>query len=84
MLKRGSKDVISDSEISRVAATHPKVDILILLSQSDYDPYRLVNDFRRCTGVRNQLQYFIVYLLKASKGERRDAFQAGIIPAPQT
>ena len=38
-----------------------------------------MTNFRRCTGVRNQLQYFIVYLLKASKGERRDA---GIIPAP--
>jgi len=42
-----------------------------------------MTNFRRCTGVGNQLQYFIVYLLKASKGERRDAFQAGIIPAPR-
>jgi len=52
MLKRTSKDVISDSEISRVIATHPKIDTLILLSQSDYDPYRLVKElgigYRTC------------------------------------
>jgi predicted transcriptional regulator len=27
-----------------VAATHPRVDILILLSKSDYDPYRLCKE----------------------------------------
>jgi len=42
-----------------------------------------MTNFRHYTGVGNQMQYFIVHLLKASKGERRDAFQAGIIPAPR-
>ena len=32
-----AKDIISDSE--NVAATHPRVDILKLLSQRDYDAY---------------------------------------------
>lgn len=34
----------SDSEILHVAATHPRVDILKLLSESDYDPYRLCKE----------------------------------------
>ena len=33
-----------DSEILRVAATHPVIDILKLLAQSDHDPYRLCKE----------------------------------------
>ena len=35
------KSQLSDSEILHVVATHPTIDILKLLSESDHDPYRL-------------------------------------------
>ena len=35
---------LSDSEMLRIAATHPRVDLLKLLSKSDHNGYRLCKE----------------------------------------
>jgi hypothetical protein len=57
MVSNFSEPQPSDSEILDVVATHPKIDILLLLSKSYHDPYDLTRElgltFKSCHSSKN-------------------------------